>query len=80
MTWVSKIESERGEQVYLVRGKDDGRQAWYYVFVEKLKLSHFLKMIEAGSLNLDDYGKVLYSGWGQDPPDEIAEQIKNEYS
>ncbi len=80
MSWVSKIESERGDQVYLVRGKDQGRHAWHYVLVEKLKTSIFLKMIESKSLNLEDYGKVLYSGWGEDPPEAIAKKIEDEYS
>ena len=79
MSWISKIESERGNQVYLVRGKVKNKQAWYYVFVDKLKVTIFLKMIDEGSLNLEDYGEVLYSGWGNDPPKKIVEKIKEEY-
>ena len=80
MSWVSKIESERGDQVYLVRGKDHERQAWHYVLVEKLKLSLFLKKIDGKSIDLEDYGKVLYSGWGEDPPEAIVKKIEDEYS
>lgn len=80
MSWVSKIESERGDQVYLVRGEDRGRQAWHFVLVDKLKLSLFLKKIATKSLDLEDCGKVLYSGWGEDPPEAIVKKVEDEYS
>ncbi len=80
MTWAEKTQRSRGENVYLVRGKDNGRNAWYYVLVDPLKISLFLRMIEAGSLNLEDYGEVLASGWGTDPPDTVKRRITSDYT
>lgn len=80
MNWTDRIQHSRSDLVYLVRGKDEGRRAWYYVLVDPMKLSLFLKKIEIGSLNLEDYGEILASGWGNDPPETIKQRITSEYS
>ena len=53
----------------LVQGKDRGRAAWHYVFVKKHLLGLFLKRTKGGSIDVADFGAVLRSGWGEDPPD-----------
>ncbi len=80
MNWVERTRRSNGDLVYLVRGKDEGRQAWYYVLVDRPKLPLFLARIDEGNLDLEEYGEVLFSGWGQDPPDDIVARIKAEYS
>lgn len=69
-----------GELVYLVRGKDAGRAAWHYVLIDKMKLPLFKQKLKSGSLDVSEYGKILYSGWGDNPPEEIVEEIKKQYS
>lgn len=78
--FTDKIQTSRGELVYLVRGEDSGRKVWHYVFVDKAKQALFKQMIKSESIDVAQYGKVLYSGWGENPPPEIAEAIKKQYS
>jgi hypothetical protein len=66
--------------VYLVRGKDSGKAAWHYVLIDQVKLPAFLQVLKTGSFDVSQYGKILYSGWGEDPPSEIVEAIKSQYS
>ena len=61
--------------VYLVRGKDRGRPAWHYVLVDEDKVQQFKDKLRSGSLDVGDYGKVLYSGWGKDPPQDIKDKL-----
>ena len=63
------------ERIYLVRGKDRGKPAWHYVLVEKLLFGLFLKRTQGGSLDVSDFGKVLKSGWGVDPPVGTTDKI-----
>ena len=56
------------DRIYLVRGKDRGKAAWHYVLVKKHLLGLFLKLANGGSLDVADFGAVLRSGWGKDPP------------
>ena len=73
-TWHKKGEAER---TYLVRGKDRGRPAWHYVLVvdDDETLEMFLTQVGSGSLDVADYGFVIKSGWGKDPPKEVREEM-----
>jgi len=68
-----------GKKIYLVRGRDRGRDAWYYVLVNKKPLVVFEKDLRRGSLVLTDYGDVLMSGWGKDPPPEVKNRAWEEW-
>ena len=63
------------KRIYLVRGKNRGKLAWHYVLVEKLLFGLFLKRTQGGSLDVKDFGKVLKSGWGVDPPVGTIDKI-----
>lgn len=67
------------QYIYLVKGVDAGRNAWYYVLVEKLKVQLFLKALNDEIIHLEKYGKILYSAYGDEPPAEITNLIKEEY-
>jgi len=66
--------------LFLVKGKNDGSDAWYYIMVDKLKVSLYEKDVDGDFIKLGKYGKILYSGWGEEPPEEIKDKIKEEYS
>ena len=66
------------DRIYLVRGKDRGRAAWYHVLAKKHLLGLFLKVTNGGSLDVADFGDVLGSGWGEDPPEGTRDKILEE--
>ena len=57
--------------VYLVHGNDKGKPAWHYVLVEEDKVNMFKDKVESGTVNVTEYGVILKSGWGKDPPEEV---------
>lgn len=65
--------------IYLVKGLDGERNAWYYVLVDRLKLQLFLKALNDEIIHLENYGKILYSAYGKEPPVEVTEALKEEY-
>lgn len=69
----------RSDLIYLVRGKDRGRSAWHYVLVDKDKREMFLAKSRTGSMDVADYGELLYSGWGENPPQEVIDKINEEF-
>lgn len=71
-------QNPKGERLYFVRGKDRGRPAWHYVIVEKSLLGLFLKRTNGGNLDIADFGTVVKSGWGDNPPESTKEEICNE--
>ena len=77
-TWHKENEANR---VFLVRGKDRGRPAWHYVLVvddeDTIKLFH--EKVKAGTVDVADYGEVLKSGWGKDPPNETKDWVEKNF-
>lgn len=69
----------QSDLIYLVKGIDDERNAWYYVLVERPKLQLFLKALNDDIIHLENYGKVLYSAYGEHPPENITNIVKSEY-
>lgn len=65
--------------IYLVKGVDDGRNAWYYVLVDRLKVNLFLKALNDDIIHLEKYGKILYSAYGDEPPKDVTDALKDEY-
>jgi hypothetical protein len=69
----------QAELIYLVKGIDAGRNAWYYVLVERLKVQMFLKALNDDIIHLENFGRILFSAYGDEPPASITEQLKDEY-
>lgn len=68
-------ESNANERLFLVRGNEKGRPAWYYIMVERSLLGLFLKRTHGGKLDVNNFGTIIRSGLGE-PPSE-AEITKN---
>ena len=65
----------RRRRLYLVRGKDRGKTAWHYVLIKADIIGEFLKRVDSGTIDVADYGQVLRSGWGQDPPEGVKQRF-----
>ena len=75
--WKDMLSGSLTERVYLVRGNDrrQNRPAWQYVLVNDDYLEQFLERTKGGSLDVADYGQVLLTGWGKDPPEHITKLV-----
>ena len=69
-----KYNENAGERIYLLRGRNRGKPAWHYVQVEKVLLPLFLRRI-GGDLDVADFGLILKSGWGKDPPENVRKNV-----
>eukprot|EP01084_Bolivina_argentea_P056390 103217_1 len=74
-----KNKKKLAELVYRVNGNDQGRNAWYYVLVDEEKLKSFLKALNDETIHLDQYGVILYSGYGEEPPKYIIDDVKKKF-
>ena len=63
------------ESVFLVRGKAEGKEAWHYVEVERIKPPLFQEALKSGTVNIIQYGTILRSGWGNNPPQDIVDAM-----
>ena len=65
----------------LVHSEDRGRPAWYCVLLEDDEdiIDELHEEFEWGHVNLAEYGQVLHSGWGEDPPSNLKDRLRQEY-
>ena len=66
----------------LVHGKVLGEPAWHYVLLddnEEVQKKFRDKVASGGVVDVADYGQVLKSGWGRDPPNEVRHEVDKEY-
>ena len=68
------------DKVRIVRGLDNGKSVWHYVILDEEKEQLFNDVSKiADRINVVEYGDILYSGWGNDPPQDIRETINRRF-
>lgn len=72
-------DKTNGRIVYFV--KDSSQPAWFYMLVpkEKLPVLEYRLSLTEGETELTDYGEIVASGWGEEPPEDVVERIREEY-
>ncbi len=77
----AKSVTHDNELLYLVQGQDKlGRDAFYYVLVDRLKRDIFLKEVEKQNTDLRKYGQILISGFGLEPTADTKQYLKNKFN
>lgn len=77
-SWQSRISGPG--TIFLVQGFDSTRRkAWYYVRVARTKVSAFERIGGCQSINLNKFGEILMSGYGERPPEEVLMRAKADF-
>lgn len=72
-------DATNGRIVYFV--KDSSQPAWFYMLVtkEKLPILEYRLSLTEGETELTDYGDIIASGWGEEPPEDTVDEIREKY-
>ena len=65
----------------MIKGKDRGRSAWYYVllFDDEETIKTFEEKLQEDIIDLTRYGQILKSGYGENPPNEVTDLVQKKY-
>ena len=77
-TWQDAVGGVLKSRVFKVRGKDRGRQAWHLVLLSSKSEEYkeqFVEKLKSGTINVANWGYVIESGWGEDPPQSIMDKV-----
>ena len=80
MSFLEIVKTSRSDLLYIVRGKRDNWPFWHYILVDKFRLPMFLVKSKSNLIDLNQYGEIIESGWGENPPEEISKKINERYS
>ncbi|GAB3313322.1 hypothetical protein GCM10027299_00220 [Larkinella ripae] len=65
---------------YKVVGKDStGRDAYYFILLDKNKKQAFLQHQVGDTYNLEEYGEIVYSGYGTTVPEDVLKMLQEKY-
>ncbi|MEH1807045.1 trypsin-like peptidase domain-containing protein [Nostoc sp.] len=78
---VDKEMSKRGHLIHKLKAKDTtGKWAYYFVHIRPEIEQEFLKALDSKkSIDLEDYGKVIGSCYGEKPNKKLRDLLKNKY-
>jgi len=66
--------------IQLVTGEVDYRSCWAYVSMYPSTYMEYLDKVEAHeTMNIEDYGIVIETGWGQQPPQDVQDRMKRDF-
>lgn len=71
----------KGHLIHKLKAKDStGKWAYYFVLVEPHQEQAFLTALKSETtMNLEDYGKVIASNYGEEPRQEVKDFLKKHY-
>lgn len=80
-SFADQIIAKKGHLVHKLKAKDStGRWAYYFVLVEPAREQAFLASLKSeDTIDLEDYGKVIASCYGEEPNDQIKQELKERY-
>lgn len=80
-SFVDQIVAKKGHLIHKLKAKDStGRWAYYFVLVEPPKEQSFLAALKSdGTIDLEDYGKVIASCYGEEPNQQVKDFLKEKY-
>ena len=80
-SFFEKEIARSGNLIHKLKAKDTtGRWAYYFVYVIAAKERLFLRALEGdGTVDLEKYGKVIASCYGEEPTQEVKDFLKEKY-
>jgi hypothetical protein len=68
-----------GEKKYIffIQAEQPQGPAWYYIQVVPAKLHMFKKKLGGEAFNVNEYGRILHSGWGEAPSPALKQAIED---
>ncbi len=78
-SFAQKLLVTEGGMVRLITANEKGKPAWFFVELNPAVYADYKRALRQDKMNIKDYGQILESGWGEMPPEEVTERMKDEY-
>ena len=79
-TYISRLASSGQVPLQLVSLKlAGGDDFWCLMFSTKKRLAEFQEALPQNP-KISEYGQILYSGFGEDPPEYVIKKVTEEYN
>lgn len=78
-SFMQRIVQERGGAIRFIRAEENGMPCWFYLRIDPAKLPEYEAALKTGIMDIRDYGQILESDWGAQPPADVLRFMKDTY-
>jgi DUF1009 family protein len=79
VSFVDNLARKGSVPIHFITCKDpEGKDCYYFLLSSDAKAKEMVGVSD-GVFDINDYGKIIASGWGSEPSDEVKAQLKEEY-
>lgn len=80
-SFADKIIAQKGHLIHKIQATDiTGERAYYFLLVEAHKEKSLTDIIQSKKdFDLQDYGKIIASCYGEEPSEEVKAFLKDKY-
>jgi len=79
-TKVNKIIKQDNKNLFLLLSTSDNKETWFYIRITNnskfIILNNLATSKKEVNIDLQDYGEIIYRGWGKEPPYIVKSKIK----
>lgn len=81
MSFATDVLISRAPTICLIKAPagEERKPAWYYIVPFEGQAEHLARSVTSGPTQLTDYGRIIISGYGESPPDDVVAYIKSTY-
>lgn len=79
MSFVKAIAASKANNIFLIRAVEGGRPCYFYMLIRQEHARNIAELVAKGSVDLANYGTVLASGYGENPPEDVQQRMHDEY-
>ena len=77
-TWEQAIHGGLCSKVFIIRVKIRGKPAWHFVLLSDSSEDYkkrFSEKVATGNIDVTEWGYIIQSGWGKDPPQSVRDKL-----
>ena len=74
-----KTNKPNNEKIFLIHSKDNGKPVWHYILVPKENIKLLRQQKAGADIDVTDFGKIIKSGWGDNPSPETIQIMEEDY-
>jgi hypothetical protein len=80
MGFADKIAKQRALVYYIRSTPEDKMASWFFLKLDPIKRNAFDRAMNGTEVfDLKDFGEILHSGYGDGAPEELKQQMHDEY-
>lgn len=72
LSFTNKLIEKEGGDIRFILTTENDKPCWCYLKVEPSKFADYKRALKHKTMDIREYGEILYGGWGDYPPEDVV--------